>query len=337
MDQSDYLELIGRYLSGDISEAEREALMRWVEADSANRAVLEEAEKLWSVAASYEMPDFSAGKPAAWDLLEERIGAAEKTGEAKVIGLSTLKLYLRYAAAAVLLLLGGYWGYWYSGLIDHSPVFAEVQTADKEEQTLTLPDGSTVVLNENSSIRYAKDFKQREVRLTGEAFFDVVKQDGAIFTIFSEGAQTTVLGTSFNVRAYPDEPEVTVSVATGKVEVASVDKEEEKVLLVPGASGQYNKMLDKVREAPVSNAMAWKENRLQFDNQPLGQVASAIERYFGKKVVLTNEQLANCRFMGDFPNPKLQELLDAMAFTMELEIVEENGQIVIKGNGDYCR
>ena len=337
MDQSDYLERIGRYLSGDISEAEREALMRWVEADSANRAVLEEAEKLWSVTASYEMPDFSAGKPANWDLLEERIGPAQQTGGTKVLGLSTLKQYLRYAAAAIVLLLGGYWGYWNSGLIDHSPVIAEAQTTEKEEQTLTLPDGSTVVLNENSTIRYAEDFENREVRLTGEAFFDVVKQDGATFTIFSEGAQTTVLGTSFNIRAYPEEPEVTVSVSTGKVEVASVDQEEEKVLLLPGASGQYNKMLEKVREAPVSNAMAWKDNRLQFDNQPLGQVVSAIERYFGESVILANDQLANCRFMGDFSNPELQELLDAIAFTMELEIVEENGQIIIKGNGDYCQ
>lgn len=337
MNRSDYLELIGRYLSGDINEAEREALMRWVEADSANRAVLEEAEKLWSVTASYEMPRFSAGKAAAWDLLEERIEAAQHSGEAKVIGLSTLKAYLRYAAAAAVLLLGGYWIYWNSGLVDHTPVFAQVQTADEEKRTFTLPDGSTVVLNENSTLRYAEDFSEREVRLAGEAFFDVVKQDGATFTILSEGAQTTVLGTSFNVRAYPDEPEVTVSVATGKVEVASADREEEKILLVPGTSGQYNKMLEEVREAPVSNAMAWKENRLQFDNQPLGQVASALERYFGKKVVVANDQLANCRFMGDFPNPKLQELLDAMAFTMELEIVEENGQIVIKGNGDYCQ
>ena len=337
MNQSDYLELIGRYLSGDISEADREVLMRWVEADSANRAVLEEAEKLWSVTASYDMPDFSAGKPAAWDLLEERLQKQPAADEGKVIGLPVLKSYLKYAAAVVILLIGGYWGYWYSGLVDHSPVYATVQTGEGEKQTLSLPDGSTVVLNENSALRYAKAFREREVRLTGEAFFEVVKQDGATFTIFAEGAQTTVLGTSFNVRAYPNEPKVTVSVATGKVEVASVDREEEKVILVPGKSGQYDKMLEKVREATVSNAIAWKENRLQFDNQPLGQVASAIERYFGKKVVLANEQLANCRFMGDFPNPKLQELLDAMAFTMELEISEENGQIVIRGNGKNCQ
>lgn len=311
--------------------------MRWVEADSANRKAFEEAEKLWSVTDAYEMPDFSAGKPAAWDLLEERIEPEQKGGEATVIGLVTLRAYSWYAAAVILLLLGGYWLYWNSGLIDHSPVYAQVQTAEEEERTFTLPDGSTVVLNENTTLRYPENFEAREVRLTGEAFFEVVKQEGATFTIFSEGAQTTVLGTSFNVRAYPDEPEVTVSVATGKVEVASVDREGEKVLLMPGTSGQYDKMLEKVREAPVSNAMAWKENRLQFDNQPLGQVASAIERYFGKKVVLANDQLSECRFMGVFPDPKLPELLDAIAFTMELEIVEENGQIVIRGDATYCQ
>lgn len=336
MNQSDYLELIGRYLSGDINEAEREGLLRWVEADPANQAALEEAERLWSVTADYEMPDFSAGKAISWDLIEDRLGG-EKREEPRVLGLHTWSLYLQYAAAVAAILIGGYWLYWNSGLVDHSPVYAYAKTTAGEEQTVSLPDGSTVVLNENSTLRYPEDFGVREVKLEGEAFFDVAKRDGQPFTIFSEGAQTTVLGTSFNVRAYPREPVVTVTVKTGKVEVAAVQKKAEKVLLVPGKSGRYNKMEDKVQEAPVSNALAWKEDRLLFDNQPLGQVAEAIERYFGKKVVLANDKLANCRFMGEFPDPKLQELLNAMAFTMELEVAEENGQIVIKGDAKYCQ
>lgn len=311
--------------------------MRWVEADPANQRVLEEAEKLWSITETVDVPDFSAGKPAAWNLLEERLAPEHGTHEAPVIELFAWKAYLRYAAAAVFLLLGGYWLYWNSGLVEHTPVYAMVQTAGEEERTITLPDGSTVVLNENSTLRYPQDFDVREVELTGEAFFEVVKRNGMAFTILSEGAQTTVLGTSFNVRAYPDEPEVTVTVETGKVEVAAVQKEAEKVLLIPGKSGRYDKMLEKVEEAPVSNALAWKNDRLLFNNQPLGEVAKAIERYFGQKVVLANDQLANCRFMGEFPNPKLREMLDAIAFTMELEIVEENGQIVIKGDAAYCQ
>jgi ferric-dicitrate binding protein FerR (iron transport regulator) len=335
MNQSDYLELIGRYLSGDISKAEQEALMHWVEADAANRAALEKAEKLWSVTEVFEMPDFSTGKAAAWDLIEDKIGT-EKT-ESKVIDLRTWTLYLRYAAASVAILLGGYWLYWNSGLVDHTPVYAYAKTAAGEEQTVTLPDGSIVVLNENSTLRYPEEFEAREVELTGEAFFYVMKRRGQKFVILSEGAQTTVLGTSFNIRAYPDEPEVTVTVKTGKVEVTAVQKENEKVLLIPGKSGRYDKLLRKVKEAPVSNALAWKEDRLLFDNQPLGQVAEAIERYFGKKVILANDKLANCRFMGEFPNPELQDLLDVIAFTMELEVVEKNGQIVIKGDAEYCQ
>ncbi|MBV6655735.1 MAG: FecR domain-containing protein [Mameliella sp.] len=335
MNQSDYLELMGRYLSGDISEAERDELLRWVDADSDNQAALEEAEKLWSVTENYEMPDFAIGKPAAWDLLEGRIGNAQE-GSAKIVKLGSFRNYLRYAAA-VAALLGGFWLYWGGGLGADASAYAEIQTGPKKERTVNLPDGSVVVLNENSTLRYPEAFKSRVVELSGEAFFDVVKQDGATFAIRSEGAQTTVLGTSFNVRAYPDEPEVTVTVETGKVEVAALNQAEEKVLLLPGASGQYDKALEEVKEAPVSNALAWKKDLLIFDNQPLGQVAEAIERYFGQEIVLENEQLRNCRFMGEFPSPDLKALLDAMAFTMELEIVEENEQIVIKGDAAYCQ
>ncbi len=337
MDQRDYLEKIGKYLSGDMDRAEQEELERWVEADPVHRSDFEEAKKLWELTEAYEVPDFSAGKAKAWGQIEQKMGPEEPPKEAVVIGMPLWRKYLEYAAAAVAILLGGYWLTWNTGLFDEAPRYATVVTEQGGSQVVTLPDGSEVTLNEKTTLRYPVDFKERIVDLEGEAFFNVVKRDEASFVINAFGSRTTVLGTSFNIRAYPGEPNVAVTVRTGKVEVAAQGKEKENVVLKPGQSAVYDKSVEAVRQQEVPNAMAWKTKELVFDNQRLSDVAATIERYFGQPVILANEQLGKCRFMGSFPDPGLQELLDAIAFTMELEIIEQNGQIIIRGDAQNCQ
>lgn len=337
MDQRDYLEKIGKYLSGDMDRAEQQELERWVEADPARRSDFEAAKKLWELTEAYEVPGFSADKAKAWGQIERRIGPEEPSKEAVVVGLPLWRKYLQYAAAAIAILLGGYWLTWNTGIFDTAPQYATVRTEQGDSLAITLPDGSEVTLNEKTRLRYPVDFRERIVDLEGEAFFNVVKRGGDAFAINALGSRTTVLGTSFNIRAYPEEPKVSVTVRTGRVEVAAQGKETETVVLNPGQSAAYDKSEEVVRQRDMPNALAWKTRKLVFDNQRLSEVAATIERYFGQPVILANEQLGNCRFMGSFPDPELKELLDAIAFTMELEIVNQNRQIVIRGDAQYCQ
>jgi len=347
MKQQTYLNLIGKYLSGSLSQAEEARLMEWVRSADANQMFFDEMMQLWELSEEYETPEVQADTAKGWDALNAKITALEdgKGGaseiqepEAKVRRLQSGRFrLLRYAAAILLLLAAGYWSYQSIWQSPSAVEMVSVMTGPEEEKEILLPDSSMVVLNERSKLAYSTDFTKREVELSGEAFFEVTKQAGKTFTITAEGTTTTVLGTSFNVRAYPEEEKVEVSVATGKVAVSKHGEQTEKVELVAGQASVYNKEADKLDKTVLLNAAAWKTGRLDFENVRLGRLANNLERYFGISITFEEEQLQECRYMGSFPNPSLQDIFDALEFTMGLEIEQRQGSYLIKGDASQCQ
>lgn len=344
MENTKYTDLIGRHLSGHITAGERAELMAWVEADGANRAFFDEMIRLWSVSGEYEEEPFPADAQKAWAAFEQKLeqrfplngGASpEKAApEAKIARMRPLRVALRYAAAIVLLLSAGYWLFIAESGSDSQ--VAIIQAGAGEQRELELPDGSTVVLNENSELVYAQAFKERRVKLSGEAFFQVAKLNGKSFTIDAEGTTTTVLGTSFNVRAYPSEEKVEVSVKTGIVALQKAKDNQQKVILEADQAGAYDKQKEVVQKTLISNADAWKTSRLDFDSIPLSAVVEALERYFNADIEVANPQLLNCTFKGQFQKPELKEVLDALAFTMVLEVEKQNGIYRLSGDASGC-
>ncbi len=340
MKNTKYMDLIGRYLSGSIEAGEKAELMAWVEADSANRAFFDEMVRLWSVSGDYEEEAFPTDTEAAWAAFEKKFeqrftqGGGKAQGEGRVVKMRPLRVALQYAAALVLLLAAGYWLF----LSDSggSPQMASVQTGPGEQRELTLPDGSTVMLNENSELAYSEAFEKRRVRLSGEAFFQVARLNGHTFTIDAEGATTTVLGTSFNVRAYPFEDEVEVSVNTGKVALQKAEDKSPQLVLEAGEAGVYDKQREVVKEVAVSNADFWKTGTLEFDSIPLGAVVATLERHFNTRIEVANPKLLNCTFNGEYTHPGLKDILDALEYTMFLEVKQKNGTVILDGDASAC-
>ena len=346
MENTKYMDLIGRYLSGNISAGEKAELMAWVDADGANKAFFDEMIRLWSVSSEYEEEPFVADAEAAWAVFENKFDQrfsggglstipGKNTSEAKVVKMRPLRLALPYAAAILLLLAAGYW--LFSTVGDNPNQMASVRTGAGEQKELTLPDGSQVVLNENSELAYAASFEKRRVRLSGEAFFEVTKLNGQTFTIDAEGATTTVLGTSFNVRAYPSEDKVEVSVKTGKVALEKAEDTSQKIILEAGKAGTYDKQKEVVEALLISNADAWKTSRLDFESIPLSAVVETLERYFDIEVEVANPQLLNCSFNGQFVQPELQDILNALSYTMALEVKKQNEAYVLSGDASRCK
>jgi ferric-dicitrate binding protein FerR (iron transport regulator) len=345
MEQQTYLTLIGKYLSGNISEREAARLMEWVDRADANRLFFEEMEQLWGITNEYEAPTVDTNTPAAWEALDAKLDSLDTESQhsgqqdARVRRLSfTPRLILRYAAAILVLLAAGYWSYEYiGGNAKPAEQIVAISTTDGEERSILLPDSSVVVLNERSTLSYASLFHERKVELAGEAFFEITHKDGKTFTIKAEGTTTTVLGTSFNVRAYPEESRVEVSVASGKVAVSKQGEKPEKVELIAGQASVYDKQQDDLDKTVLLNANAWKTNRLDFENIKLGVVAENLERYFNISITFEDEKLKECRYMGSFPNPGIEEVFRAMEFTMNLEVVEKQGSYLIKGDASQCQ
>ncbi|MDJ1470283.1 FecR family protein [Xanthocytophaga flava] len=248
----------------------------------------------------------------------------------------TVKVW-QYAAAAVLILTLS-WLLMIS-MQNQTPHLLTQSTRNGERITVKLGDGTIVKLNASSSITYPEKFEHtniREVELTGEAFFEVVPNPNKPFQVRSKDIQTTVLGTSFDVQAYPGEL-VRVTVATGKVEVAAQVADNsggnKKVLLHPNQQAIYQPSGKDIHTQPVDAAVfiAWKDNVLHFDGLPLKDVIRQMERWYGAKITLTDQALGECVVVGTYRQKSLHDVLKALSFALKLEYEIIQNQVIIRG------
>ncbi|RAV28946.1 FecR family protein [Sinomicrobium soli] len=192
---------------------------------------------------------------------------------------------------------------------------------EKGIYTVILPDGSKVWLNSGSSLKYPEVFSesQRMVELTGEAYFEVVK-DARKFVVQTKQQDITVLGTSFNVSAYDDDRFFATTLVEGKVQLSH--RGTNAVFLAPGERGY----LDLDREVPVAvktvdprNYTSWKDGRFYFERQPLGDILKKVGRWYGVKVKFEQEKLKNVLFTGVArKNAPIEDLLEMIRKTARI-------------------
>lgn len=332
-------ELMAAYLSGNITSAEKEELMGWVSESSQGQAFFDKAVTLWSVTEEMAYPDFSANKNQAWDKVAGRLDERthQLSGGAKVIGFNIR----RWAAAAAIALLGV--AAWWMLQTPNTPAAVIASTLDDERKEMLLPDGTQVWLNENTYLTYEEVDGERRLRLEGEAFFDVATDSLQPFRIYAGDAVTTVLGTAFNIRAYPEEEQVEVSVKEGRVRLekrqeaaAPAKPEAEQVVLTQGEQGVFEKTTAKVeaKEKRGKNSAAWRDRKMDFNQVQLTEVIQTIERYYEVDIELANPALGQCPLIGKFDNPTLEDLLSAIEFSLELEIAYKDG--VYRLSGEAC-
>ena len=185
------------------------------------------------------------------------------------------------------------------------------------KSTIQLADGSKVWLNADSKIQYPPLFESntREVYLDGEAFFEVAKNPQKPFIIHLANGTIRVLGTSFNVRAYDNEKVVETSVATGKVafipKYKNSRRQQDTVFVTPNNKVRYLFNAEKIAVLPTlaTEDKAWTEGRMIFKAMRLQDIATELERNFGKKVIFRDDDAKNYILTGSFQNNTLEEVM----------------------------
>lgn len=205
------------------------------------------------------------------------------------------------AAAVVLLCLSVWTAYLYM-----QPVSIQTVTTLAETRTILLPDGTSVTLNHYSSLSYPKQFKSdnREVELSGEAYFEVSKNKKHPFIVQTETIDVQVLGTHFNVDAYPDNPDVKTTLLTGSVAVSNKNNSVHMVLK-PNEVAIYNKVEQKLTCKVLENAgdeISWRHGEFIFDDLPLQEIARELSNSFGTTIHITDSTLRNYRVTARFRN-----------------------------------
>ena len=193
----------------------------------------------------------------------------------------------------------------------------------------TLPDGSRVWLNSGSRLEYDGYFGNlRSVRLSGEAYFDVVKSS-APFVVEMETMKIRVFGTAFNACSSRIFPEEQVTLSEGKVQVTCSGMD---VTLLPGQQCAYNAATGKilVREVDVANYSSWKEDSITFDNMPLGEIVTNLEHWYSTRIELGPGVDTSVRLSFKLRPETVEEALTVLEHLTRYRCTEtEDGRILI--------
>lgn len=265
------------------------------------------------------------------------------------------RVWQRAVAAIVLALVitGAFYylnGGYFSG---ETVVYVEKVNPHGQKSSITLSDGTEVLLNAGSKLIYPEQFRgeTRELILEGEAFFTVTENKEKPFIVKTRELRTTVLGTSFNIDAFADS-DIRVTVATGSVSVVWGDAPPASLkgsgsvpsgalprldaqLLAPGEQVLYSEATNAMlkRKVNIEKHIAWKDGALIFDNKKLSEVATMLERWYGVKITIENEKLGNCVIMGEHQNEPLVNVLKAMRFAIDIDYEFAEGVVRISGEG----
>ncbi len=257
---------------------------------------------------------------------------------------STLRRFAvwRYAAVLALLIAAGFAVHRWVGTpletqTNHT-VWVEKVTHHGEKVTFKLPDGSIIKLNAGSKLEFPSAFlhDERRVKLTGEAFFEVARNEKKPFVIQSGHIITTVLGTSFNISAYPEKDVIEVAVATGKVKVESIQADNEQgqsdvVYLHPDRKATYrlkeNELLVSAFNPDID--LAWRAGVLSFSHADEITVIQELERWYGVELTVMNDSPKAWDLTARFDNQSLDEIMQSLSHTAQFDYTIRNKQVQI--------
>lgn len=243
-------------------------------------------------------------------------------------------------------------------VIQKSNIPAEVLTQNGSRTKLLLPDGSNVWLNSGSKITYNKDFETgglREVNLTGEAFFDVVKNPKRPFIIHTSRIDIKVLGTRFNVKAYDNDQTTETSLIKGSVEVFLKSDLRKKYLLKPNQKLvlQNTETAGKIKQSNTKNPIpqaaqyieirpltylegtetniesSWTKNILSFEDEAFTEVAKKMERWYDVVFEFKNKRLEQQFINGSFEKESLEQALKALKYSTGFNYKIEGKKVLI--------
>jgi len=257
---------------------------------------------------------------------------------------SARRNFIHLSVAAMLLIVAGLTIYFTLNKADISFGFGgrpiSVFNKSRQVKKHTLPDGSMVSLNPGARISYdQKRFSNRvrEVKLLGEAFFEVQKDPEHPFLVNSEGVLVKVLGTSFNVKANQGDSQYEVSVVTGKVSVSIPEDAGKQITLLPNQQGVFkvNSRELVAADFPKSKGKlpVWQPVSLTFQDEKLGNVVKKLEEKFDVDINLANPDLENCRIKATFDNNRLSEILEMTMEMVEAKYQMQGDVVTIDGKG----
>jgi len=195
-----------------------------------------------------------------------------------------------------------------------------------EVTTVLLPDGSIVKMNARSTLEYPAQFAAgvRKVKLTGEAYFEVIHDAANPFVVELNNLVVEDLGTSFNISAYPEKKQVEVNVSSGSVRIRNNNADQE-AYLAAGWNGRYTNESGKIESANklTPNYLSWITKEVSFRHTPLSAVFDELENIYHVQIKYSDPRIADISYTANFAKFELEDILNVIAKTNHLSIARE--------------
>lgn len=335
--QQDIKRLFNLYLQGSINPQQEKVLFKYLrESKDTENEFAELMAEAWKKepALREESAAAAQGLNQIWNKVEQKKQRKDHRF-----------LLLKYAASVILFASAGLGWYSYQKQETEAVIeWVSKTTSAGEKVKMILPDSSIVYLGSKSKLSWPARFIKgslRNVRLEGEAFFEVKHDVSSPFIVYAAHLKTQVLGTSFNIYAYPDDQTFSVTVRTGKVAVAEHINGKTKALsiLTPGMSLTYQDKSSRyaINTERVEDVKSWTENRFVFRKENLGMMLERLERYYNVHFELKNPDLAGCHFNATFNNKSIGQVMEQLRIMsgnkIKYKINNDKNTIALWGEG----
>ncbi|NNG27769.1 MAG: DUF4974 domain-containing protein [Ignavibacteriaceae bacterium] len=337
-------QLLAKYLSGESSDDENAKVLSWLETDKENQKLLDSMKGVWELPEKdYEPSDVKA----LWAEVAERAGIKGESKEQIIYKMPDKKQresifsivfrytqfpVLRYAAVLIMIISIPVLYFLFSSLGDDNLIKWKTITVENSKQSsLTLSDGTILTLDSGSRLQIPENFgiDSREVKLEGEAYFEVKTDPERPFSVYSATAVIKVLGTKFNVRAWNETGKVEVAVTEGKVSFGIDEKPEKLIILNKGFAGSLSKNgeLSAPKQIDVNKSPAWMKGEMSFNDVPFSEILAQVERWYNVKFSLTDSTISNERLAVLIYKNSLNDVLDVLT-TLTNTQYEYDGNVV---------
>lgn len=318
--------LLSKFLSGEATPEEAMLVNDWIAASEENKTYYAQAEKVWSL--GKDIQKMNSNKAQVWSELNQLTNAEVRTKQT---------FFTPYRIAAAIALLIGVSATIYflnQNKTDSNQIAWETKQTFSEVARLSLPDGSSVTVNRNSTIKWPKEMKgaSREIILQGEAFFDVSHDPAKPFVITADEIKIKVLGTAFNVQDNKEKNEIETEVTRGKVLMYTTEKQ---ITIEAGMKGIYRRQTKELilEKLQSENNIAYATHELSFSDATLKEVTDQLSKAYGVQFVFKNKKIEDCLLTTEYRNRSLSFVMNVIAESLNLTYEIKDNTVYISGDG----
>jgi len=308
--------LIGKYITGKETRQENEQLKKWLTENPENRAIFNTLKDEKEISKKIEEFE-SIDKAKAWERYIEKIS---------ILSLSK-SLYRWKIAATLLLLLGlaGVLSYFLNtgSQRGNKPLVTTIVTAKGQTSKIILPDSSVVWVNSGTTLCYDNNFSlaNRNISLDGEAYFSVTRNENIPLIVSCNELKIKVLGTKFDVCAFPGDKKVNVVLEKGSIELSHAKNRFSGFILSPGEMAQYDFAGEKINVTRVNSYKftSWKDGLLIFKDDPMSEVLEKLERWYGIDIEIRNQEVYKMIFNATIMDENIEDIFELMKYTCAIK------------------